>query len=56
MTAPGIWSAFSIYSATKAAIRSFARGWIVDLQSRKIRINAISPGVIHTPGLTGSQQ
>ncbi|SET15618.1 SDR family NAD(P)-dependent oxidoreductase [Paenibacillus sp. NFR01] len=45
--------AFSIYSATKAAIRSFARGWIVDLQSRKVRINAISPGVIHTPGLTG---
>lgn len=45
--------AFSVYSATKAAIRSFARGWIVDLQSRKIRINAVSPGVIHTPGLTG---
>ncbi|MFC3802594.1 SDR family NAD(P)-dependent oxidoreductase [Cohnella sp. GCM10012308] len=45
--------AFSVYSATKAAIRSFARGWIVDLQSRKIRVNAVSPGVIHTPGLTG---
>ena len=40
---------FSVYSATKAAIRSFARSWTVDLKQRKIRVNAISPGVIETP-------
>jgi NAD(P)-dependent dehydrogenase (short-subunit alcohol dehydrogenase family) len=39
----------SIYSATKAAIRSLARSWTVDLKNRKIRVNAISPGVIETP-------
>lgn len=36
--------AFSVYSATKAAVRSFARNWILDLRERKIRVNAISPG------------
>jgi NAD(P)-dependent dehydrogenase (short-subunit alcohol dehydrogenase family) len=41
---------FSVYSATKAAVRSFARTWSVDLRGRKIRVNAISPGVIPTPG------
>jgi NAD(P)-dependent dehydrogenase (short-subunit alcohol dehydrogenase family) len=41
--------AFSVYSATKAAVRSFARTWTVDLKSRKIRVNAISPGPIDTP-------
>ncbi len=50
----------SVYSATKAAVRSFARGWTVDLKSRKIRVNAISPGPIDTPavkslGLTEAQ-
>jgi NAD(P)-dependent dehydrogenase (short-subunit alcohol dehydrogenase family) len=45
--------AFSVYSATKAAIRSFARTWILDLKERKIRVNAISPGPIATPGLDG---
>ena len=44
---------FSVYSATKAAIRSFARTWTVDLKQRKIRVNAISPGPIDTPGLSG---
>ncbi len=39
----------SVYSATKAAIRSFARTWTVDLKHRKIRVNAISPGPINTP-------
>jgi NAD(P)-dependent dehydrogenase (short-subunit alcohol dehydrogenase family) len=39
----------SVYSATKAAIRSFARTWTVDLKQRKIRVNAISPGIIDTP-------
>ena len=42
--------AFSVYSATKAAVRSFARNWILDLKERKIRVNAISPGVVPTPG------
>ena len=39
----------TVYSATKAAIRSFARTWTVDLKDRKIRVNAISPGPIDTP-------
>ena len=43
--------ASSIYNATKAAIRSFARSWTVDLKHRKIRVNAISPGPIDTPSL-----
>ncbi len=42
--------AFSVYSATKAAVRSFARNWTLDLKERKIRVNAISPGVVPTPG------
>src|SRR4028118_972373 len=41
--------AFSVYSATKAAVRSFARNWILDLKERKIRVNAISPGIVPTP-------
>jgi len=45
--------AMSVYSATKAAIRSFARSWTVDLKERKIRVNALSPGSIATPGLAG---
>lgn len=44
---------FSIYSATKAAVRSFARTWTTDLKARKIRVNAISPGPIETPGVDG---
>jgi NAD(P)-dependent dehydrogenase (short-subunit alcohol dehydrogenase family) len=43
--------ALSVYSATKAAVRSFARTWTTDLKDRKIRVNAISPGPIQTPGL-----
>ena len=42
--------AFSVYSATKAALRSFARGWTLDLKGRGIRVNVISPGVVPTPG------
>jgi len=42
--------AFSVYSATKAAVRSFARTWTLDLKERKIRVNAVSPGVVPTPG------
>jgi NAD(P)-dependent dehydrogenase (short-subunit alcohol dehydrogenase family) len=45
-------SANSVYSATKAAVRSFARTWTTDLKVRRIRVNAISPGSIDTPGLS----
>lgn len=45
--------AFSVYSASKAAVRSFARSWILDLKARKIRVNAVSPGPIDTPGVSG---
>ena len=41
--------ASSVYSATKAAVRSFARTWTVELKQRKIRVNVISPGPIDTP-------
>jgi NAD(P)-dependent dehydrogenase (short-subunit alcohol dehydrogenase family) len=41
--------ASSVYSATKAAVRSFARTWTMDLKERKIRVNALSPGPINTP-------
>jgi NAD(P)-dependent dehydrogenase (short-subunit alcohol dehydrogenase family) len=44
-------SSNSVYSASKAAIRSFARTWTTDLKERRIRVNAISPGTIDTPGL-----
>jgi NAD(P)-dependent dehydrogenase (short-subunit alcohol dehydrogenase family) len=51
---------FSVYNATKAAVRSFARSWTTDLKDRKIRVNAISPGPIQTAifgkvGLTEEQ-
>jgi NAD(P)-dependent dehydrogenase (short-subunit alcohol dehydrogenase family) len=42
----------SVYSATKAAVRSFARVWTTDLKDRRIRVNAVSPGAIDTPGLS----
>jgi len=42
--------AFSVYSASKAALRSFARGWAVDLKARGIRVNVISPGTVPTHG------
>jgi NAD(P)-dependent dehydrogenase (short-subunit alcohol dehydrogenase family) len=44
-------AALSVYSATKAAVRSFARTWTSDLKGRKIRVNVISPGPIETPGV-----
>ena len=43
--------AFSVYAASKAAVRSFARSWILDLQGRGIRVNTLSPGSTRTPGL-----
>jgi NAD(P)-dependent dehydrogenase (short-subunit alcohol dehydrogenase family) len=45
--------AFSIYGATKAAIRSFARNWILDLKGTGIRVNILSPGPTSTPGVFG---
>jgi NAD(P)-dependent dehydrogenase (short-subunit alcohol dehydrogenase family) len=46
------FAAMSVYSATKAAIRSFARTWTTDLKDRKIRVNVVSPGPIGTPGFS----
>ena len=45
--------AFSVYAASKAAVRSFSRNWILDLKDRRIRVNTLSPGPIRTPGLLG---
>ena len=42
----------SVYAATKAAVRSFARTWTTDLKERRIRVNAVSPGSTNTPGLS----
>lgn len=53
--------AFGVYAATKAALRSFARTWSVDLKERKIRVNVVSPGTVVTPayqtelGMTNEQ-
>jgi NAD(P)-dependent dehydrogenase (short-subunit alcohol dehydrogenase family) len=44
---------FSVYSASKAAVRNFARSWLLDLKARHIRVNVVSPGPIATPGLAG---
>jgi NAD(P)-dependent dehydrogenase (short-subunit alcohol dehydrogenase family) len=44
---------FGVYSASKAALRSFARTWTVDLKARNIRVNVLSPGTIDTPILEG---
>ncbi|MEO6602618.1 MAG: SDR family oxidoreductase [Polyangiaceae bacterium] len=46
-------ASFSVYSASKAAIRNFARSWLLDLRPRGIRVNVVSPGPIATPGLAG---
>jgi NAD(P)-dependent dehydrogenase (short-subunit alcohol dehydrogenase family) len=43
-----------VYSASKAAVRSFARSFTTDLKDRKIRVNAVSPGVIPSPGYRNS--
>jgi hypothetical protein len=45
--------AFSVYGASKAAVRSFARHWTLDLKERRIRVNVLSPGPTRTPGLLG---
>jgi NAD(P)-dependent dehydrogenase (short-subunit alcohol dehydrogenase family) len=50
------FSGLSVYSATKAAVRSFARTWTSDLRDKRIRVNAISPGHIDTPIFEGWQQ
>ncbi|MGN6579488.1 MAG: SDR family NAD(P)-dependent oxidoreductase [Bordetella sp.] len=46
-------ASFSVYSASKAAVRNFARSWALDLKDRAIRVNVVSPGPIRTPGLGG---
>ncbi|MHB2057350.1 SDR family oxidoreductase (plasmid) [Pantoea dispersa] len=46
-------AAFSVYSASKAAVRNFARSWALDVKDRGIRINVVSPGPVKTPGLGG---
>jgi NAD(P)-dependent dehydrogenase (short-subunit alcohol dehydrogenase family) len=46
-------SAFSVYSASKAAVRNLARSWALDLKGTGIRVNVISPGPVRTPGLVG---
>ena len=46
-------ASFSVYSASKAAVRSLARSWALDLKDRGIRVNVVSPGPIRTPGLGG---
>ena len=43
--------AFSVYGASKAAVRAFARNWILDLKDRAIRVNVLTPGPIKTGGL-----
>lgn len=43
--------AFSVYAASKAAVRAFSRNWILDVKDRNIRFNTISPGPVKTPGL-----
>ena len=45
--------AFSVYGASKAAVRAFARHWTLDLKDRHIRVNVLSPGSTRTPGLAG---
>ncbi|WP_433459608.1 SDR family oxidoreductase [Micromonospora sp. CA-248212] len=45
--------AFSVYAASKAAIRSFGRSWAAELMDRKIRVNTLVPGSTETPGLAG---
>ena len=47
------YAGMTVYSATKAAVRSFARTWTTDLKDRGIRVNVVSPGPIQTPGLDG---
>jgi NAD(P)-dependent dehydrogenase (short-subunit alcohol dehydrogenase family) len=51
--ASGGTEAFSVYAASKAAVRSFARNWILDLKGRGIRVNTLSPGPTKTPGFFG---
>lgn len=46
-------AAFSVYAASKAAVRSFARSWAAELVDRGIRVNSVAPGPIATPGLSG---
>jgi NAD(P)-dependent dehydrogenase (short-subunit alcohol dehydrogenase family) len=44
------FAGFSVYNATKASVRSYARSWAAELKDRKIRVNVVSPGPVDTPG------
>jgi NAD(P)-dependent dehydrogenase (short-subunit alcohol dehydrogenase family) len=44
---------FSVYSASKAAVRNLVRSWVLDLKGRNVRVNVLSPGPTKTPGLVG---
>lgn len=46
-------AAFSVYGASKAAVRNLARSWTLDLKDRGVRVNVVSPGPVRTPGLVG---
>jgi len=46
-------ASFSVYSASKAAVRNLVRSWALDLKDRGIRVNVVSPGPVRTPGLGG---
>lgn len=48
--------AMSVYSATKGAVRSFARSWTNDPRDRRIRVNVLSPGHIDTPIMESLRQ
>ncbi|WP_206786524.1 SDR family oxidoreductase [Amycolatopsis sp. MtRt-6] len=50
-TSTRVSPAFSVYAATKAAVRNFARSWALDLKGTGTRVNVLSPGPTHTPGL-----
>jgi len=50
------FSSFGVYNASKAAVRSFARTWTVDLKGRNIRVNVLSPGAIDTAILEGTRR
>ncbi|KVS63815.1 SDR family NAD(P)-dependent oxidoreductase [Burkholderia cepacia] len=47
-----VFEGHAVYAGTKAAIEAFARSWALELQTRGIRVNVLSPGPVDTPILT----